>query len=99
MARAEPVLVANIADEETDPLVAAVQLRHLPLLHFVAGEDRPAGAGCTWRRVIGTNVWPNDPVPPVSRMEEPVSIGAASFGGLRTASLGLRAGVPASQAR
>ena len=38
----QAVTVSNIANEETHTLVTLKELRHLPLLHFIAGIDNEA---------------------------------------------------------
>ena len=77
----QPVLVAHIADEEAHPLVAAVQLA---ISHcFISSREKiTSRRGLYFASVIGTKLLPKDPVPPVSSIEELVSIGgshAAAF--------------------
>ena len=47
--------------------VALELFRHVPLLHLVAGVDDNL-LGLYLANVIGTNVLPNEPVPPVIRI-------------------------------
>ncbi len=71
-ARVQTPPIADVADEVAQPVVVEALL-HLGLLEFVAREDPDRGVGQV-RQDPPTKALPNDPVPPVRRMVEPLSV-------------------------
>ncbi len=68
----QPLRVTDITDEVAEP-IAVETLLHLGLLEFVAEKIRIVQSGNSVR-IRPTKALPNDPVPPVRRMVEPLSV-------------------------